>query len=119
MSEEMKMGSICHIEIPAPDLAKAMTFYATVFGWETQAFSGGYAIFRDGVTGGGLDKGMPVGAGGAVPVIACEDIPEKMAEIEAAGGAEVQGKTEIGGGMGYYAYFRDPNGNRMGIWSKT
>ncbi len=117
-AQDVKIGSICHVEMPAPDLNKAMTFYSDVFGWTMQPISGGYVIFRDGVVGGGFDAGMPVGDAGPRLVLAVEDIDAKLEEIVAAGGERVQEKTEIGGGMGFYAYFRDPNGNQVGIWTR-
>ena len=117
--EGVTLGSICHVEIPAPSLERATTFYSAVFGWKMQPISAGYVIFRDGVCGGGFDAGMPVGEGGVRVVLAVEDIDAKLDEIVEKGGERVQGKTEIGAGMGYYAYFRDPNGNQVGIWSKT
>ena len=46
------------------------------------------------------------------------DIPAKMKEIIAAGGKQILEKIEIGGNMGFYASFLDPNGNRLSIWSK-
>jgi len=119
VSEELKTGSICHVEVPAPDLAKAKAFYEGVFGWETQPMGETYLLFSAGPDGGGLDADAPVGDGGAVLVLAVPDIDEKLAEIEAAGGSALSGKTEIGGGHGFYAYFRDPNGNKMGVWSQT
>ena len=51
-------------------------------------------------------------------MIECDDIPTKMAEIVAAGGKQTTEKTAIGGEMGFYASFLDPNGNRLSIWSK-
>ena len=47
------------------------------------------------------------------------DIPAKLAEIVEHGGQIVQGETEIGGGYGFYAHFRDPNGNRLGLWRRA
>jgi predicted enzyme related to lactoylglutathione lyase len=61
----------------------------------------------------------PVGDGGAVPVLLVEDIPAKLAEIVGAGGLELMGKTEISGDHGFCAYFRDPCGNKMGLWSRA
>jgi predicted enzyme related to lactoylglutathione lyase len=111
-------GSLCHMEVPAPDLEKAKTFYEGVFGWECRPMGEGYLLFAmPGGGGGGLDQAAAVGDGGCVLVLACEDIDAKLEEIGAAGGETIQGKTEIGEGHGHYAYFRDPNGNKMGIWT--
>jgi len=112
------MNKFCHIEIPAPDLDKAVEFYANVFGWQVQKMDR-YAFFQDGLVGGGFDPDMQVVEGGPNLVIECKDIPTKMAEIIAAGGKQTMGKTKIGEDMGFYASFLDPNGNRLSIWSKT
>ena len=114
------MNKFCHIEIPAPNLEKAKKFYTDVFGWEVEVMEGGnYAFFKDGLIGGGFDPDMKVAKGGPNLVIECDDILAKMDEIIVAGGKQTMPKTEIGGGMGFYASFLDPNGNRLSIWSKT
>lgn len=119
MSEQPSAGAICHLEVPAPDMEQAQAFYTKVFGWEFTPMDPEYALFSAGAVGGGFDKTAPVGAGGCVLVMAVDDIDAKLAEIKEAGGEELTGKTEISGGHGFCAYFRDPNGNKMGVWSKT
>lgn len=115
------VGSICHIEIPAKDLPKAKAFYSSVFTWEIQENVPGpsYWFFRAADARGAFDPEAEPSEHGVLLVLRVDDIPSKLAEIEAAGGAVVTQKTAIGGGMGYYAYFRDPNGNKLGIWSAT
>ena len=122
MSEQPKIapGSICHVEIPAPDMAKATAFYGDLFGWKMTPMGDSYTVFGHEGLGGGLDKDAPVGDGGAVLVIAVDDITAKLAEIDVAGGEELSPKHAIAGGEhGYCAYFRDPNGNKVGLWSMT
>ena len=122
MSEEqgVKAGSICHIEIPGPDLGKLEAFYGALFGWTFTAMGDEYLLFGDGDGGGGgFDPSMPVTDGGAVLVLAVEDIETKLAEIAEAGGEVLSPKTEISGNHGLCAYFRDPCGNKMCVWSKS
>lgn len=115
--------TITHIEIPAPDLKKAITFYSTVFNWqiETQP-QGDYAFFRIGSTqsGGGLDAGLKPAAekSGVQITIDVDDITEKLREIKDAGGQVTLGKTGIPGGHGFYAGFSDPNGNHLQLHSR-
>ncbi len=128
MAEEqaVQTGMICHVELPAPDMAKAKEFYGKLFGWKFEAMNETYEIFipTSGI-GGGLDTDLPVrkgeggGAGGAILVLTCEEIPAKLEELVAAGGKKLTDKTEIPGDHGFYAYFEDPNGNKMGLWSKV
>lgn len=109
----------CHIEIPAPSIQKAEQFYTSVFGWEVQIFGNEYALFKDGLVGGGFDASTKVSEGGIGLYISVENIPAKLSEIENAGGIIIKSKTEIEGGHGFYASFKDPNGNILSIWSKN
>lgn len=112
-------GPIEHIEIPAPDLEKAKAFYSRVFEWTLQPMNEDYVLFRSGSVGGGLDRAGEVAETGVTLVITVPDIAAKLEEIRAAGGSVVKEKTAIGPEHGFYAYFRDPNGNRLGLWSRT
>ena len=114
-------GSICHVEVPAPDLVRMQAFYGEVFGWKFTPMDpeyAGYVLFQAGDTGGGLDPTMPVADGGAVLVLAVDDIDASLAAIGANGGEALTGKTAISPEHGFYAYFRDPCGNKMGVWSR-
>jgi len=121
MSDEqaIKFGSICHVEIPGPDLGKMKDFYGSLFGWQFTEMGPEYLLFSDGDGGGGIDPALPVGDGGVVLVLAVEDIDAKLAEIQAAGGEALTPKTEISADHGYCAYFRDACGNKMAVWSKS
>lgn len=114
---------VCHFEIPAPDMAEAKRFYETVFGWKVELWGDGtYAIIAtsDKGVGGGLVGDRPVAESGCVIFLACEDMPALLEQITANGGEIVLGKTAIGDGvMGYFSYFRDSLGNKLGLWSQT
>lgn len=112
-------GAICHIEIPAPDLAKAKEFYTKVFGWTVNAIPGmDYLLFNTGKIGGGFDpKARVVESGGANIVLYTENIPATLKKIEAAGGATVREPHLIAPGIGYAADFRDPNGNQLCLFA--
>jgi hypothetical protein len=69
--------------------------------------------------GGGFDADAKPTKGGVTLYLAVADIPAAFKKIARAGGKAVRPKTEIPGGMGFMATFDDPNGNRMGLWSKT
>jgi uncharacterized protein len=119
-----EVHTITHIEIPAPDLEKAIAFYASLFNWEIDIQPGGnYAYFRitGTASGGGFDANLQPAAGtsGVRVTIDVEDVDEKLKEIEGNGGKITLGKTQIPGGHGYYASFLDPNGNIMQLHSST
>lgn len=114
------MHKLVHVDIQSTDLEKSKAFYSELFGWRMQQWSPDYALFEyaDGSGGGGfsLVERMPD---------PCIEIYIEVADIEAVlsravalGGEIVTGKTEIGGGYGFLARFRDCCGCLMGIWSK-
>ena len=127
------MRKVVHFEIPTDDLDRAKDFYGSVFGWrlETMPTPGGEYT---GVTTTSVDEQtqMPTepGAinGGMVkrdertpaPVITIDvdDIDQSLKEIEAGGGSTVTPRTAIPG-MGAFAYFKDPEGNVLGLWETT
>ena len=118
MADKLKLGMICHIEIPAPNLKKAKSFYSKLFGWDcSRAMGPTYCFWNDGHVGGALDADAKPSKAGAILVIEVEDIDKKLAAIKKAGGKTLKPKTEIGGGHGHFAYFADPNGNKLGLHS--
>ena len=112
---------IVHVEIPAPDIKKAESFYTNIFGWKTEAMGEEYSVFTwGGDEGGGFSAGSkPTEDSGVIAYIKVQDINEALGRIGEAGGATMMEKTLISEEHGYFAIFKDPNGNRMGIWSKT
>ena len=115
--------TITHIEIPAPDLERAIEFYSKLFDWKIQIQpQGDYAFFRIGSTqsGGSFDAGLKPAEEkcGLQITIDVDDISVKLKEIEKSGGKIILGKTEIIGGHGFYACFRDPNGNYVQLYSR-
>jgi predicted enzyme related to lactoylglutathione lyase len=114
------MNGVVHIELPTPDLEKSKAFYSAVFGWEVTAFPGGeFCMWRapDG-PGGGFMKGVAVPEAGPIIYIEVEDMPATLAKAGESGGSTLKGRTEIGGGMGFYALLADNVGNRIGIWTR-
>jgi predicted enzyme related to lactoylglutathione lyase len=129
----MIMRKVVHFEIPADDLDRAKNFYGSVFGWklETMSMPGGeYTIVmttpvdeqtqlpsEPGAINGGMmqrDERTP----SPVLTIDVEGIDDALKEIEAVGGTTVTPRTEIPG-MGAFAYFKDPEGNVLGLWETT
>lgn len=121
---ETKPAPICYLEIPAPSIEKAGSFYRSVFAWKIQPSSltnQQYWMFEtgEGSLMGGLDTTKAVQEGGIIFYIKVEDIAAMLKAIDQAGGSMVAAKEDIGGGYGFSAVFKDPNGNRIGLWSKS
>jgi predicted enzyme related to lactoylglutathione lyase len=116
-------STVTHIEIPAPDIDKAINFYSKVFGWQkTAAFSENYILFRIGDTnsGGAFDPTLKPAAEGVGPqlVINVESVDDTIGLLKAENCKITKEKTEIPGRHGFYACFIDPNGNYMQIHSE-
>lgn len=114
-------GCLTHVQIPAPDLKRATDFYTKILGWKVTFMPGmeQYGLFDDGGMGGGLNAFPGAAEDGIRPFYKVKDIPATLAQVVAAGGSQVQAKTEIPGGMGFCAVFADPNGIKIGLWSAS
>ena len=122
------MRKIVHFEIPADDEARARDFYREVFGWQLQEMPElDYTLVmttpvdqqtqlptEPGAINGGLMK-RSADTPSPVLTVDVESIDDAIKEIESRGGSIVKGRTEIPG-MGAFAYFKDPEGNVMGLW---
>jgi len=124
------MDKVVHFEIPADDVARAKEFYASIFDWDlTDNDMGGGMIYTSirtvatdekqmpkepGVINGGMMKRSP-DTPSPVITIQVDAIDEALKKIDAGGGTTVQPRTEIPN-MGAFAYFKDSEGNTMGLW---
>lgn len=114
------MSKMVHFEIPADDTTGAIKFYSTVFGWKfTEFMPGEYWSVEAGPAeemgiNGGLmkcrDLGQPIGN-----YINCENLEATMEMISKNGGQIVVPKSPVPT-MGWFAFFKDPDGNIVGIW---
>ncbi len=112
---------IVHIEIPAKDRAEMGKFYADLFGWEITAMDDVVGIPYTTWQSGNIRGGFPnvdddTRPGDVIVYIDSEDIEADLKKIEAHGGKTLQGKTDIPG-VGKYALFADPTGNRMALYT--
>jgi uncharacterized protein len=122
------MRKIVHFEIPADDEGRAREFYRETFGWQMQEMPElDYTIVmttpvdeqtqlptEPGAINGGLMK-RSTDTPAPVLTVDVESIDDALKRIEAAGGSTVKPRTEIPG-MGAFAYFKDPEGNVLGLW---
>lgn len=111
---------ITYLEIIDSDPKRAADFYGQVFGWKIEAMGNEYYCFKagDGADG-GFSPPMPGISHGVCIYIKVEDIEAALAAVAAAGGECTAPKKDIGGGHGFYALFKDPHGNIIGLWSMS
>lgn len=120
----MKPAPICYVEIPAPNIEIAGSFYRSIFNWNispSHLTDQKYWMFGTGDNQlmGGFDSTKTAQGGGVILYIQIDDIPATLKSIEAMGGKVVRGKFEIGEGYGFSAIFEDPNGNHLGLWANN
>ena len=124
------MDSIVHFEIPADDPKRAGEFYNKAFGWDVQSMPEmNYTMIS---TTPSDENGMPKKAGainGGMPMrndmvkatvvtIDVKSIDDAIAKIEKLGGKRFGDKMPVGE-MGWAAYFRDTEGNVVGLWQSA
>jgi len=112
-------------EIPTSDLDRAQQFYEHVLAVQLKRedFGGGtLAVFPYG--------GKPNASGaliamedcrpsvqGSVVYLSVADLAPALERANGKGGDTIVPRTALPEGMGYFAQFRDCEGNRVGLWS--
>jgi uncharacterized protein len=125
------MDKVVHFEIPVDDAARAKEFYRTTFDWELNDMDMGGGNTYTTVTTTPIDEQnrLPTEPGAingglmsrtsdtpvSVITIGVDAIDDSLKKIEAGGGSVVQPRTEIPD-MGAFAYFKDTEGNVVGLW---
>ncbi len=120
-------GRVVHFEIPFDDGDRARKFYSEAFGWTINVVPEmHYSIVQTGPTD---DEGFPTESGyigggmlkrdsptdRPVIVIDVDDIDAAVTKVEELGGMVVIGRQDVGE-IGYAAYFKDVEGNLMGLF---
>ena len=124
------MDRVCHFEIPYAEKARVEKFYQEVFGWQitpaptempyafaitTPVNDKFHPAQPGGINGGMYPRGDEGGSPSPVIVIEVESCEQRIADVEAAGGAKVMGPVEISY-MGIYAQVKDSEANIIGLW---
>lgn len=125
------MNKVVHFEIPVDNIERAKKFYSEIFGWRLQDWPMGNGAVYTGATTTEVDPNTHVpkepGAinGGIVKrdqysktpqvTVLVDSVDEYIKKVESAGGKTVKPKTDVGG-MGFYAYVQDCEGNLLGLW---
>ena len=115
------MNRVYYFELPVDDFERATKFYETVFSWKvtkTERAGGPYYSVKTGDEGeAGINGSFfkkEEGWSNISNVIKVQDIGSIIEKINELGGEIVFPKTVING-VGYLAYFKDPEGNTFGL----
>jgi uncharacterized protein len=124
------MDKVVHFEIPVDDVERARGFYGAVFEWGiVPADEMQYTLvmttpvddqtqrpMEPGAINGGL---MHRSSDAPAPVITIQvdAIDESLKKVEAEGGSVVTPRTSMGD-VGFFAYFKDSEGNVMGLFER-
>jgi predicted enzyme related to lactoylglutathione lyase len=114
-------NSFVHVELETSDVAKAKTFYGSLFDWalEDVPMDGGmtYTMIKVGSgTGGGLMKHpMPGAPSMWLAYVQVDDIQAATKKAKSLGAKVCKDVTEVMG-MGWLSIFTDPTGAMLGLW---
>lgn len=115
---------VVHFEIGCKDLEKTKAFYNKSFGWDyvpgmpsmgMVANLGPHGSTKtDGIGGHINSLGHPPHQYVTFYILV-DDIDKSLATIEKNGGSTLIPKQEVPN-MGWFAWFKDPEGNALGLW---
>jgi uncharacterized protein len=119
-------GRVVHFEIPHDDAERARAFYGKAFGWQLMPMPEmGYTIVMSGpsgeqgpsepgfINGGMMQREDPFTAPNIV--IDVDNLEDALKAVNEAGGSTVVERQPVGD-MGFSAYFKDSEGNLIGLW---
>jgi predicted enzyme related to lactoylglutathione lyase len=122
-------GKVVHFEVPAKDMKRAKAFYSKVFGWKasdvampdmeyslvstTEVDKDGRPTSPGSINGGMMKMSKPFT--GPVITLQVDDIGGALKAVEKHGGKTVTKRTSMGE-WGFFGYFKDSEGNLMGLF---
>ncbi len=117
MAPTLSNGKICYLEIPAIDVDRSASFYASVFGWQLKQRGDGHTAFDDTtgqVSGSWVVGRPPATEPGLLVYIMVDSVSVTLEVVIAKGGELVQ---PVGADAPEItARFRDPAGNVIGLY---
>lgn len=123
--------AISWFEIPVENLERAMKFYGAVLEADLQKMDMGSSVMAflpaaQNEIGGAIvqvhnetQDYKPSYLGSVVYLNGGDDLSVPLARVETAGGKVLTPKTDIGQGFGFFAFFEDTEGNRIGFHSMS
>ncbi len=112
------LSSFCWTELSTTDLSKAAPFYEAVLGWRAMKLPG---TSIDLLTSGGrpvasVERVTEAPRPGWMPYVQVADAGAGCALARELGARVDKGPVELPAGMGRYAWLRDPQGARFGVY---
>jgi uncharacterized protein len=109
-----------HVELNTTDVAKAKTFYGSLFDWTLEDVPMGevtYTVIKVGKgVGGGMMKQMIPGAPSSwLSYVEVQDIKAATKKAQSLGAKVMKDVTEVMG-MGWLSIIVDPTGAPLGLW---
>ena len=122
-----KSDALSWFEIPTQDFERAIKFYEEIFDVKLKIWENNESVMAvfpsgEGKIGGALVKEKVMGTcknGVIVYLNANPDLQIVVDRLEKAGGELLTPKLQITEEIGYMAYFRDTEGNTIGLHSKN
>jgi uncharacterized protein len=106
-------GEITHIELGAPDAAKAKMFFGSLLGWTFEPFGDGeQAMFHTTKVSGGLHDGVPTAS--LTSYFQVGDIEQALGQVRDLGGSS-EGASPEEPGIGRFANCVDDQGVSFGL----
>lgn len=114
------MSRITHFELPADNPERAIGFYEKALGWRIHKWEGPMDYWlistgdpeKPGIDG-GLGKRQDESTGIEI-MLDVDDLDACCKQIVAAGGSIIRERSAVPG-VGWLAYFKDPEGNVLGM----
>jgi len=124
---EMLKNSLNWFEIPVADFERAQKFYSTIYDYEMPSIQMGeitlgFFLVEQGGIGGAIAYGPGCNVsedGTLVYLNGGENLQVVLDHVEGAGGKVLTPKTIIPNDLGYYAIFKDSEGNKVALHSMS
>jgi uncharacterized protein len=124
----MNTHALNWFEIPVSDFERAKKFYENIFEYQMPENTMGPARmgfllydFQNGGRGGAIvhNPGLYTPSdNGTLVYLNCDpDLATVLNRVESAGGSIIQPKTDIGQNLGFFAFIKDSEGNRVALHS--
>ena len=109
-----------HVELNTQDIAKAKSFYQSMFGWTLNDMDMGDMTYTmidvgEGTGGGMMQHPMPGAPSMWLPYVLVDDIAAATAKAKSLGATIVLDVKEVAG-AGSLSIINDPTGAMLGFW---